>query len=42
MCLSTLVVFESKLMTNVDQDIFMDGHAITTKNLAGKTARAPF
>ena len=26
-------------MTDVDQDMFMDGHAITTKTLAGKIAR---
>ncbi|KAL9065039.1 MAG: hypothetical protein Q9161_008493 [Pseudevernia consocians] len=29
------LIFESKLMTNVNQDMFMEGHAITTKNLAG-------
>lgn len=30
------VILESKLMVDVDQEMFMEGHAITTKNLDGK------
>ncbi|MCJ1450172.1 hypothetical protein MMC28_000501 [Mycoblastus sanguinarius] len=29
------LIFESKLMTDVNQEMFMEGHAITTKNLNG-------
>lgn len=37
----SLVIFESKLMTNVSQDMFADGHRIATAALAASNATIP-
>lgn len=41
LCLLSLVIFETKLMTNVNQDMFMEGYAITANNLNGEIAHKP-
>ena len=35
-----IVIFESKLMVNVSQDMFADGHAVATAALKGDTMPA--